>query len=251
MAAVERRSGFTVYWLPVIVWMAVIMVGTSLPQAPGLPVEGGDKIMHLVAYGVLGGLLLRAFMAAGQGLLAATGTTLVSGAAYGAVDEVHQAFLLTRTCSMGDLAADVVGVVVALLAGWLIAFAVRRGTGSEQIRKREIGEMSSMSEELTLTQDNFQSEILQADVPCLVDFWAPWCGPCLMMGPTIEKLAGAYVGKAKVGKVNVDESPELANKYGIRSIPSLLLFKGGEVVDMAVGVQPEDALRQKLDALVG
>ena len=73
----------------------------------------------------------------------------------------------------------------------------------------------------------------------------------MMMGPTIEKLAGAYVGKAKVGKVNVDESPELANKYGIRSIPSLLLFRGGEVVDMAVGVQPEDALRRKLDALMG
>lgn len=105
--------------------------------------------------------------------------------------------------------------------------------------------------ELKLGQDNFQSEIIESQVPCLVDFWAPWCGPCLMMGPTIEKLASAYAGKAKVGKVNVDESPNLANKYGIRSIPSLLFFKGGEVVDMMVGVQSEEVLKQKLDTLAG
>ncbi len=107
-----------------------------------------------------------------------------------------------------------------------------------------------MSDELKLTQDNFQSEILQSSVPCLVDFWAPWCGPCLMMGPTIEKLASAYAGRAKVGKVNVDENSSLATQYGIRSIPSLLFFKGGEVVDVLVGVQPEEVLRQKLDQLL-
>ena len=251
MAGTERRGRFTSHWLPVIVWMATIMVGTSLPRAPGLAVEGGDKIAHFVAYGLLGGLLLRAFMGAGQGLWAAALATLASGATYGAVDEVHQAFLPTRTCSVEDLAADVMGLGLAVLVGWLVMSVARRHTGSEHITTRQIGEMSDMSEELTLSQDNFEGEILQADVPCLVDFWAPWCGPCLMMGPTIEKLAGEYAGKAKVGKINVDENPELANKYGIRSIPSLLLFKGGEVVDMVVGVQPEDALRQKLEALMG
>ena len=107
-----------------------------------------------------------------------------------------------------------------------------------------------MSDELTLGSDNFESEVIQSDIPCLVDFWAPWCGPCLIMGPTLEKLAGEYAGKAKLGKVNVDEQPGLANNYGIRSIPSLLFFKGGEVVDMVVGVQPEAVLRQKLDALL-
>ncbi len=106
-----------------------------------------------------------------------------------------------------------------------------------------------MSDELTLDKNNFQSEVIESDLPCLVDFWAPWCGPCLMMGPTLEKLADEYAGKAKICKLNVDDNSDLATKYGIRSIPALLFFKGGEVVDQAVGVQPEDALKAKLDGM--
>lgn len=106
-----------------------------------------------------------------------------------------------------------------------------------------------MGEALHVDASNFDSEILQADVPALVDFWAPWCGPCQMMGPTIDKLAGDYAGKAMIAKVNVDDTPDLANEYGIRSIPALLFFKGGEVVDQMVGVQSEDALKAKLDEL--
>ena len=104
--------------------------------------------------------------------------------------------------------------------------------------------------EVTLDDSNFQSEIIESDQPCLVDFWAPWCGPCLMMGPALEKIAEEYAGKAKVGKLNVDENGALATKYGIRSIPALLFFQGGEVVAQAIGVQTEGALKAQLDELM-
>lgn len=107
-----------------------------------------------------------------------------------------------------------------------------------------------MAQALHLTQDEFDREILQSDQPALVDFWAPWCGPCQMMGPTIDKLAEDYAGRAKVAKVNVDDAPDLATRYGIRSIPSLLFFKKGQVVDQLVGVQPEAVLAAKLDDLL-
>ncbi len=106
-----------------------------------------------------------------------------------------------------------------------------------------------MAEALHADQDTFASDVLNATTPALVDFWAPWCGPCQMMGPTIDKLASDYAGKAVIAKVNVDDSPDLASKYGIRSIPALLFFKGGEVVDQLIGVQSEDTLKRKLDAL--
>lgn len=106
-----------------------------------------------------------------------------------------------------------------------------------------------MGDVLEINELNFESEVVKSDKPALVDFWAPWCAPCLMMGPTIEQLAGDYEGRAKIAKVNVDDAPGLASKYGIRSIPSLLFFKGGEVVDLLVGVQSEATLRDKLDGL--
>lgn len=107
-----------------------------------------------------------------------------------------------------------------------------------------------MAQALHLTQDEFDREILQSDQPALVDFWAPWCGPCQMMGPTIDKLAEDYAGRAKIAKINVDDAPDLATRYGIRSIPSLLFFKKGQVVDQLVGVQPESVLAAKLDDLL-
>ncbi len=93
--------------------------------------------------------------------------------------------------------------------------------------------------EIILTSDNFESEVIASEIPVLVDFWATWCGPCKMLGPVISQIADEYEGKVKVGKVNVDEEEELAAKYGIQSIPTVLLFKGGEVVEQSLGFKPK------------
>ena len=92
---------------------------------------------------------------------------------------------------------------------------------------------------IELTDANFQSEALEADKPVLVDFWAPWCGPCRMVGPIIDDVAETYLNKVKVGKLNTDDNPQVATKYGIRSIPTILLFKNGEVVGNLMGAKPK------------
>jgi thioredoxin 1 len=99
------------------------------------------------------------------------------------------------------------------------------------------------------TDQNFQQEVLNSQKPVLVDFWAPWCGPCQMMGPIIEELAEELEGKVVVGKLNVDENPQMAQKYGIMSIPTLLVFKNGQVVEQFVGVQPKEVLKTSLTNL--
>lgn len=101
---------------------------------------------------------------------------------------------------------------------------------------------------LEITDSNFDETVMKADKPVLVDFWAEWCGPCRMVGPVVDELAKDYEGKAIVGKVNVDENPEVASKFGIRSIPTLLIIKNGEVVDKQVGAAAKEALAGKLDA---
>ncbi|MEQ8423680.1 MAG: thioredoxin [Cyclobacteriaceae bacterium] len=106
-----------------------------------------------------------------------------------------------------------------------------------------------MGKTIELNDSNFE-EALKGDKPVLVDFWAEWCGPCKMIGPVVEELAGDYEGKAVVAKVNVDENPQVAGRYGIRSIPTLLVFKGGQIVDKQVGAVPKSVLAQKLAAQV-
>jgi len=98
------------------------------------------------------------------------------------------------------------------------------------------------------TDANFQEEVLNGDKLSVIDFWAPWCGPCLALGPTIEALATEYDGKVNVGKVNVDENPNLSIEYGITSIPAVLFIKNGQVVDKQVGAAPKGAFDKKIQA---
>lgn len=104
--------------------------------------------------------------------------------------------------------------------------------------------------EYLFNEDNFEEEVLKSDVPVLVDFFAEWCGPCKMMAPIIDRLAEEFDGKMKIGKCNVDDNMELAQKYRISSIPNMKIFKGGEVVENIVGAQSEGALRDKLNSVL-
>lgn len=106
-----------------------------------------------------------------------------------------------------------------------------------------------MGKTIVLNDANFDATI-NSDKPVLVDFWAEWCGPCKMIGPVVEELAGDYEGKAVIAKLNVDENPSVTARYGIRSIPTLLVFKGGQIVDKQIGAVPKSVLAQKLEAQV-
>ncbi len=104
--------------------------------------------------------------------------------------------------------------------------------------------------DITITDQTFEQTVLKSDKPVLVDFWAVWCGPCQMQGPIVEDVAKEMEGKAVVGKVNVDENPQSAGKYGVMSIPTLIIFKGGQPVKQFVGVQSKDTLIGELTAVV-
>jgi thioredoxin 1 len=104
-----------------------------------------------------------------------------------------------------------------------------------------------MSATAQVTDSTFKQEVLDSEVPVLVDFWAPWCGPCRMVAPVVDEIAGQYEGQLKVVKVNTDENPNVASQYGIRSIPTLMIFKGGQKVDMVVGAVPKTTLANTLE----
>ena len=100
---------------------------------------------------------------------------------------------------------------------------------------------------LTITKENFEAEVLKSDKPVLIDFWAEWCGPCKMLSPIVDQIAGEVAQKVKVGKVNVDEQPELASKFKVMSIPTLILIKDGKAVTTSVGVKPKEEILAMLN----
>ena len=101
--------------------------------------------------------------------------------------------------------------------------------------------------ELTFTDDNFDADVLKSDVPVVIDFWAPWCGPCRVVSPIIEELAGEYEGKVKVGKLNVDDNQQVSGQYGVMSIPTVMAFKGGKPVKAMVGAQSKESYKRMID----
>ncbi len=107
-----------------------------------------------------------------------------------------------------------------------------------------------MGDLLQVTDDNFEEEIIKSDIPAMVDFWAEWCGPCKMVGPIVEELAEQYKGKVKIGKMNVDENRQTPAKFGIRAIPTLILFKDGNVAQTIVGAQPKSYIEDELKKLL-
>ncbi len=107
-----------------------------------------------------------------------------------------------------------------------------------------------MGDILQVTDENFEQEILKSNIPAMVDFWAEWCGPCKMVGPVVEELAKEYEGKIKIGKMNVDENRQTPAKFGIRAIPTLILFKDGQVAQTIVGAQPKSAIEEELKKLL-
>ena len=107
-----------------------------------------------------------------------------------------------------------------------------------------------MSHEITITGDNFDTEVLQSPIPVLLDFWAPWCSPCRAVGPLVEQLADEYQGRAKVGKINIDEEGALAERHGIASIPTMVVYRNGEVVGTQVGAVPKPLIEALIKDLV-
>ena len=142
----------------------------------------------------------------------------------------------------------VVGIGATVFFVILIAYGIKMGVAdaADHLSPKEM----EAAMEITLTKTNFEAEVLKSDKPVLVDFWAPWCGPCRMLAPVLAEVAAEKGDKIKVGKVNVDENPELAAQYGISGIPAVLLFKNGQVAGTSVGFKPKPELEAFIETYV-
>lgn len=125
------------------------------------------------------------------------------------------------------------------------------GTHAEGTPPSQARPSQAPAKPIIVTDASFQQDVLQSDLPVLVDLWAPWCGPCRMIAPVVEKLAGEYAGRLKVAKLNVDDNPQTAMNYQVQGIPTLLMFRGGQVIDRIVGAAPEPMLRGRVEAALG
>ncbi len=118
------------------------------------------------------------------------------------------------------------------------------------LQRKEVSQLEDNGNLLHVSDATFASDVLQSSTPVLVDFWAPWCGPCRMIAPIVESLAAAYQGRLAVAKLNVDENPQTAQKYQVMGIPTLILFRDGEPVERIVGYLPEEELQRRMDAVL-
>lgn len=148
----------------------------------------------------------------------------------------------------GTEVSEPVSPLTAEVFGLYVEYLLGRGPRPQvkPASHAQAGGSQDLTRPVKVTDATFQQEVLDSATPVVVDFWAPWCGPCRMIGPALEKLAGEFNGKIKIAKVNVDENHQYAGQYGVQGIPTLLLVRNGKIVDRIVGALPEQALRQKI-----
>jgi len=136
---------------------------------------------------------------------------------------------------------------VSSISSGALILTSQGGHGKRKIKK---GEDLYMADVLEVTDENFEKEILQSDIPAMVDFWATWCGPCYIVAPIVEELAREYAGKVKIAKMDVDQNRYTPSRYGIRSIPTLILFKNGKVVQTIIGAHPRSIIEEEIKKLI-
>lgn len=230
-------------WVAAGVWMGFILVECWTPVPP-VEARTTDWAAHGAGFLVLG--LVLAYCLAGSGLRAVWRSGLVA-VVWGAITEAGQNWVPGREASAVDILADAAGGLVGAGIGTAVL---------GYMRQRLKGKLDRISGGITManiqevTGADFDAEVMQSEQPVLVDFWAPWCAPCHMVAPVLERIAERFAGQLKVVRVNVDEAPELANKFNIRSIPTLLFIKGGQVANQLIGAQPEAVIASAVEGLL-